>query len=113
MSNQVNTVLEYFSGFYTKNIDKVSENLAEDVTLYDWNVKAIGKQNVSDVIEGIFASVDSIMITPINLYVDNYTVSAKIEIQVNGKDILRVVDVIDMRINNGKWEITSIDAYKQ
>lgn len=113
MSNQINTVLEYFSGFYTKNIDKVSENLAEGVILYDWNVKAIGKENVSDVIKDIFSSVESIMITPINLHIDDNTVVARIEIQVDGEEILRVVDVIDLRNKNGKWEIIKIDAYKQ
>jgi hypothetical protein len=113
MSNQINTVLEYFSGFYTKNIDKVSENLAEDVILYDWNVKAIGKENVSDAIKDIFFSVESIMITPINLHIDDNTVVARIEIQVDGEEILRVVDVIDLRNKNGKWEIIKIDAYKQ
>ena len=100
---------QYFQQFSQKNITWLAEHFAEEVTLRDWEISAIGKTSVLKANQGIFDGVTTIEIRPQALYEDYDIVAAELEIEINGKDILKVVDVIEFNKEN---KIRAIRAYK-
>lgn len=103
-------LVKYFEVFSDKNIDKLSEMFSDDVELKDWNIFASGKKNVVDANRGIFDSVNSIHVTPVQFYSNSETSYAvQISILVNGEEKLDVIDVIEF---NNAGLIKSINAFK-
>ena len=82
---------------------------AENVFLRDWEISAKGKSEVLAANQKIFDSVESICVSPIEMYEQGDTVVAELEILVDGKIIELVVDIIEF---NESGKITSIKAYK-
>jgi hypothetical protein len=114
-----NVILNYFAGFSTKDIEKVSRHFGETVTLQDWSIYRSGKEDVMDVIkEEIFEKVDKIDIFPRSIYFsqeNNSTAIAacQIDIVINGEPPIQVIDLIEVVENGVGYQITRIDAYKR
>jgi ketosteroid isomerase-like protein len=105
---------QYFETFSSKDLDGLASMFTDDIRLRDWTGDATGKGKVLTANQDIFDAVDTIQVTPLTLYqaeasLEDNTVIAEIEIEVNGDEKLMVVDVIDYD-DNGL--ITSIRAYK-
>ena len=106
------TVRHYFNAFSAKNLDALANLFADDVTLQDWEISALGKEAVLAANKNIFDAVDSIQINIINTAENPMAtiMFAEIEVVINNDVKLNVVDII--RFNNvGK--ITQISAYKR
>ena len=99
----------YFKVFSKKKIDELSELFSDDITLRDWENNASGKSEVLNVNKKIFNNVESINVVPVNLYKNENKIIAELEIILNGKEKILVVDIISFN-NDGK--IKSIKAFK-
>ena len=83
--------------------------VSDDITLRDWENNASGKTEVLNVNKKIFNNVESINVVPVNLYKNENKIIAELEIIINGKEKILVVDIISFN-NDGK--IKSIKAFK-
>ena len=99
----------YFKVFSKKKIDELSELFSDDIALRDWENNASGKAEVLNVNKKIFNNLESISVVPINLYKNENKIIAELEIIINGKEKILVVDIISFN-NDGK--IKSIKAFK-
>ena len=106
----VDIVKSYFEFFSNKDIQKIENLFAENITLKDWEINVKGKKNVIQANKNIFNSVNSIVVTPKNIYQDNLVALCEIDIFINSNENLKVIDIIKF---NDKKEIIEISAYKQ
>ena len=102
------TATQYFETFSRKDLDGLAVMFTDDVVLRDWERSAEGKVDMLAVNKAIFDAVDTITVTPLALYEDGNTVTAEIEVLVNGDTKLLVVDIITF---DGD-KISSLRAYK-
>ena len=101
---------EYFKNFSNKNLFELEKMFSENIVLRDWNIHALGKQEVIDANKGIFESVETIQVTPVSFYSNSdYSYAVCISILINGNETLDVIDVIDFD-NDGL--IKSVVAFK-
>lgn len=103
-------VKSYFEIFSNKDILRLENLFSDDVCLQDWNIIAKGKKQVLDVNKNIFNSVESISVTLNHLYLVNLVAICLIDITINEKETLKVVDIIRFNAQN---KIAEISAYKQ
>ena len=82
---------------------------AENISLRDWDITAVGKEQVVTANRTIFTAVETIEVTPIHLYQEGQTVIAELEILIDDTERLLVIDVLQFD-RHGKIE--SIRAYK-
>lgn len=102
-------LIKYFEVFSNKDIDTLSKMFSDNVQLKDWNIFASGKEEVVTANKGIFDSVNSIKVTPVNFYSNSDTSYAvQISILINGEEELNVIDVIELD-NTGL--IQSVSAF--
>jgi hypothetical protein len=101
--------VQYFSAFSNRDLEELSAIYADNVTLRDWDIEVSGKNAVLEANQNIFNAVNSLKIVPLNMYRDGSTLASEIEIIINDRDILKVVDVIDF---DGVGKILNIRAYK-
>lgn len=99
---------KYFQVFSQKDITALADMFTDTANLRDWTGSASGKADVVAANKNIFDSVDTITVTPLELYADNNTVAAEIEVLINGQEKLLVVDVITFEGD----KIASVRAYK-
>ena len=102
------TATQYFETFSRKDLDGLALMFTDDVVLRDWERSAEGKIDMLAANKAIFDAVDTITVTPLALYEDGNTITAEIEVLVNGDTKLLVVDVITF---DGD-KISSLRAYK-
>jgi ketosteroid isomerase-like protein len=102
------TATQYFETFSRKDLDSLAVMFTDDVVLRDWERSAEGKIDMLAANKAIFDAVDTITVTPLALYEDGNTITAEIEVLVNGDTKLLVVDVITF-IGD---KISSLRAYK-
>lgn len=99
----------YFKVFSDKNIEELSTLFADDVELRDWENSSSGKSDVILANKKIFNSVESIKANPKKLYQDGNVVIAELDILINGKEKILVVDIIHF---NESAKICRINAFK-
>ena len=105
-----NQLIKYFKSFSDKNIDLLSEMFSDEIELADWNISAIGKDEVIEANQNIFNSVNNIQITPVNFYSkSDFSYAVHISIVIDGIENLNVIDVIEF---DDDGLILSINAYK-
>ena len=102
------TATQYFETFSRKDLDSLAVMFTDNVVLRDWERSAEGKVDMLAANKAIFDAFDTITVTPLALYEDGNTVTAEIEVLVNGDTKLLVVDVITF---DGD-KISSLRAYK-
>ncbi len=117
-TNLTNIILNYFSGFSAKDLNKASKDFSEVISLKDWAIYRSGIDDVKEVIqEEIFDKVETIHILPESIhfsYVNESVIATcKIDIVINGSQTLKVLDLIELYHDDSSWKIVKIDAYKQ
>ena len=100
----------YFSYFSNKDLQNLENLFSENVNLKDWDINVMGKKEVLKANKNIFDSVESINVTPLNIYQDENVILCEIDILINEKEKLRVIDIIKFDKNN---KIEQISAFKQ
>lgn len=106
----INISKYYFRIFANKNLDKLKKLFTKDKILIDWENKIIGRRKVLNFCKNLFEK-NEIKIKVIKIYTlkNRYTTSCQIEITLNKKNFLRVVDIIYF---NKNYKIKKIEAYK-
>ena len=105
-----NLIKNYFTFFSKKDISSLDKLLADDVKLIDWEISANGKKEVLDANKKIFSSFKSINVELKEIFIKDMTVVCLLEILVNNKDRIKVVDIIKFNNDN---KIILISAFKQ
>ena len=113
MVDLVDKALTYFKTFSNKDSEGLRSLFSENVYLRDWEILANGIDEVVEVNQNIFDSVNTIAVTPIRVWdflshEDNVVV-AELEIVVNDEETLLVTDILEF---DDDEKIKSIRAYK-
>ena len=101
--------INYFELFSNKEIESLRLMFDKNIKLRDWEIDVKGIDDVINANLKIFNSVDSIKVKPLLVVEDDKCVFAELDIVINGKDSIKVVDIIEF---NEKSKITSIRAFK-
>tara|TARA_B100000989_G_scaffold222284_1_gene169908 strand:- start:683 stop:1012 length:330 start_codon:yes stop_codon:yes gene_type:complete len=101
---------KYFDFFSNKDIQNLKNLFSENVILKDWEIEAKGKNEVVEANKKIFNSVESITVTPKNIYQDKFVLICVIEVLINKVERLNVIDIL--KFNKNK-KIEEISAFKQ
>lgn len=110
MKNNITLALDYFKAFSGKNIQLLTEMFDAGAVLIDWEVDITGVNNILSFNKKLFDSVDNLEVRVDKIAQVGNTVLAEIEVVVNRKNIVEVVDVITF---NDKKRIIKIKAYKR
>lgn len=107
----LSSLRKYFYLFSKRDADGLSKIYSDDVTLKDWEIESMGKQDVVSANQKIFDSVESIDARIISIYKmkDKEEYSCEIMLMVNGKDIINVIDLIGF---DDSGLINKIKAFK-
>jgi ketosteroid isomerase-like protein len=100
---------EFLKAYESKDLQTISYKLAPDVVVRDWNLEVVGKELALREFAKNFQEASELSIQIKNLYASDFSVAAQVEIDVNGIEILRVVDILTF---SESFEITSIVSYK-
>ena len=100
----------YFDFFSKKDIQNLKNIFSEDIILKDWEIEAKGINDVVEANKKIFNSVESIIVTPKNIYQDNFVLICVIDIMINKTEKLKVIDILKF---NENYKIEEISAFKQ
>ena len=103
-------IKNYFTFFSKKDISSLDKLLADNVKLIDWEISANGKKEVLDANKKIFSSFKSIYVELKEIFIKDMTAVCLLEILVNNKDKIKVVDIIKFNNDN---KIILISAFKQ
>ena len=103
------TAASYFEAFSQKNLSKLRDMFDDNVILRDWEIKEEGIENVLQANSRIFQGVKTITAIPLNILSEGNLISAELEITINSRDQLKVVDLIEF---NSSGKIVSIKAFK-
>ena len=101
--------INYFELFSNKDIENLKLMFDNNIKLRDWEIDAQGINEVIKANLNIFNSVNTIKVKPILIVEEDNFIFAEIDILVNDKDSLRVVDIIEFNANS---KIVSIKAFK-
>ena len=101
--------LSYFEAFAKKDIKTLNKLFDESVTLRDWDIASSGIKDVIKFIDSIFIKLETIVIKPINIAINGNIVFAEIDILIDNKENLFVVDILEF---NKQGKIISIRAFK-
>ena len=101
---------KYFDYFSKKDVQNIKNIFSEDITLKDWEIEATGINDVIQSKKKIFNSVESIIVTPKNIYQDNFVLICEIDIIINNTEKLKVIDILKF---NENYKIKEISAFKQ
>ena len=105
-----NLIKNYFTFFSKKDISSLDKLLADNVKLIDWEISANGKKEVLDANKKIFSSFKSIYVELKEIFIKDMTAVCLLEILINNKDKIKVVDIIKFNNDN---KIILISAFKQ
>ena len=100
---------KFLEAYEAKDLPAISNLLATEVLVRDWNLEVIGKEAALLEFAKNFEQARSLRIRIDHLYSSKTAVAAEIEIVVNGNQSLRVIDVLTF---NEAMEIASIVSYK-
>ena len=101
---------KYFEYFSNKDIEMLKSLFSKNVTLKDWEINVNGFDEVVQANIKIFDNVETIQVTLVEYYEHKKSCVCLIDILVNKKEILNVIDIIRFDENN---KISEISAYKQ
>jgi steroid delta-isomerase len=82
---------------------------SKNIILRDWDISVQGFDQVSAANQKIFDSVRTIVVSPINIFVDENTAIGELKITINDLEVINVVDLIEF---NQDLKIVAIKAYK-
>jgi ketosteroid isomerase-like protein len=99
----------FLSLYEAKDLEAISEKLADTVVLRDWNQEVRGKELALAQFADNFEEAKSLTIDVSSVFTASNGACAEITIVVNKTESLRVIDVLTF---NSAMEITSIVSYK-
>ncbi|MGL4207442.1 MAG: nuclear transport factor 2 family protein [Aeromonadaceae bacterium] len=100
--------IAYLKHYADKNLEKIADMFADDVTLRDWSISVVGKVAALAETEKNFSSARSIEIEVLRTYESAESVAGELRITVNETEVLYVVDVVTFG-RDGKIE--AVRAY--
>ena len=100
---------EFLAAYQDKDLQIISNLLAEEVVVRDWNLEVVGKPQALQEFAKNFEQANSLSIQLKGLYSSDTGAVAEVEIEVNKTERLRVVDVLTF---GERLKITSIISYK-
>jgi hypothetical protein len=103
------SAFKYFRAFAEKDINSLRVMLAPAVSLRDWDINADGLDAVIAANLNIFNAVKTIAVMPINVFLDGNTVVAELNIEIDGTEPVKVVDIL---VFDRDGKICAIRAYK-
>lgn len=99
------TYLEAYAG---KNLQKISEMFAADITLRDWKISVSGKDAAIAETDKNFRSAKTIEINILATHESDNAVAGELKIVVDNTEVLYIVDVVSFNMDG---QINSIRAY--
>ncbi len=100
---------EYFTFFSKKDIDNLTNFFSNEIKLRDWDINEKGIKNVTKANIKIFNNAETIDVKILKIYSLKMTIIAELEITINKKVKILVVDIIEFNSSN---KIIEIRAYK-
>jgi ketosteroid isomerase-like protein len=100
---------EFLAAYQAKDLQIISNMVAEEVVVRDWNLEVAGKPQALQEFAKNFEKAKFLSIQVLRLYSSDTGVAAEVEIVVNKAERLRVVDVLTF---GERLKITSITSYK-
>lgn len=108
INKQKKILKNYFKFFNEKNIYKLSDLFANNISLKDWNIDVDGKLAVIRANENIFKSNPKIKVKVKKIYFIRENIFAILDIRLNYKNKISVIDHFTI---NKKYLISKIRAY--
>ena len=109
MSKLRELTVNYFDFFSNQEIESLKLMFDRNIKLRDWEIDAEGIDDVIKANLNIFNSVESIKVKPLLIVEEDRRVFAELDIVINGKDSIKVVDIIEYNDNS---KIINISAFK-
>ena len=109
MSKLRELTVNYFDFFSNQEIESLKLMFDRNIKLRDWEIDAEGIDDVIKANLNIFNSVESIKVKPLLIVEEDRHVFAELDIVINGKDSIKVVDIIEYNDNS---KIINIRAFK-
>jgi hypothetical protein len=109
MSRLSKVVGDYLQAFASKDIEKLTSLLAQNVVLRDWTLCEQGIVPVKAATLHIFESCTTIEVVPVHMVVGEKVVIAELLICFDGNEPIHIVDVYEFDKNE---RIVAIRAYK-
>jgi len=109
MSKLRELTVNYFDFFSNQEIESLKLMFDRNIKLRDWEIDAEGIDDVIKANLNIFNSVESIKVKPLLIVEEDRRVFAELDIVINGKDSIKVVDIIEYNDNS---KIINIRAFK-
>ena len=103
-------IKKYFEYFSNKDIQMLKSLFSMKVSLKDWEINANGFDEVVQANIKIFNNVETIQVSLVEYFEHKKSCVCLIDILVNKKETIKVIDVIRFDENN---KILDISAYKQ
>lgn len=100
--------ISYLKYYSEKDIVKISEMFADNITLRDWKISVSSKETAIKETQKNFSSDRCIEIEILQTYESSHAVTGELRIVVNKTEVLYVVDVVTFDL---KGKIKSIRAY--
>jgi hypothetical protein len=104
-----NSFLHFLNCYAKKDIHGISQMLAEDASLRDWNISVSGRPEVEAETRRNFQDAESIEIDVLHLYEGHDAIAGELKIVVNKTIELFVVDVIQFDSDS---KVKAIRSYK-
>ena len=101
-------IKSYFKFFNEKNIHKLSDLFANNISLKDWNIDVRGKLAVINANQKIFKSNPKIKVKIKKAYFVGENIFVILDIKINYKNKISVIDHFTI---NKKYLISKIRAY--
>ena len=108
-SNTKSVVKEYLEAFANKDASRLSSLLALNASLRDWTQFAEGRVNVMTANQSIFDVCSTVSVDLLNLFGDEKTAIAEIEVRFDGGDPIHIVDVYEF---DSAGKIVGIRAFQ-
>lgn len=99
---------QYFECWNNRDLIGLKNLFTSDVVLKDWDIDVSGIEGVIEATKNIFSLAPSISIVVKQALSGSNKVMVEIEVQIDDKNSIEVVDVLTLKSN----KISSIKAYK-
>lgn len=109
MSKKIEAARNYLLAYEAKDLTAIATAIRSDVRLQDWNISGQGEEFFLSETRKNFEAAQDIKIEILSMQESPDTVSAQLQITINGTQLLNVVDVIEL---DSKNLIRAVRAYK-
>lgn len=108
MTTRLPLVHAYLAAYAARDLAAIEPMFADAITLRDWKIRVVGKAAALAETRKNFEAVQSLAIAVLAAYERDGGAAAELEIVVDGRDTLHVVDAFDF---DAAGRITAIRAF--